>query len=133
MAGSKGAGKKGICLDRGLPIAEQYGIVSQMQRAAVSVMSNIAEGKGRFSTKDFLHFLHIARGSLLEVRSLGILASDLSYLKEEHLNQLEQECDTVGKSLNSLINTLMDDLQKAKAVKLRGSSKANNQEQIAKN
>lgn len=96
-------------------------------------MSNIAEGKGRFSTKDFLHFLHIARGSLLEVRSLGILASDLSYLKEEHLNQLEQECDTVGKSLNSLINTLMDDLQKAKAVKLRGSSKANNQEQIAKN
>ena len=62
------------------PKHELYGLTQQIRRAAVSVPSNVAEGKGRHSDKEFAHFLFNARGSLLELQTQLILAEELEYL-----------------------------------------------------
>jgi four helix bundle protein len=67
----------------GFPGHELYGLSSQMRRAAVSVPSNIAEGKGHHSDKEFSHFLFHARGSLLELQTQLLIAEDLQYLSRE--------------------------------------------------
>src|SRR5689334_7896665 len=65
------------------PRDELYGLTSQVRRAAVSVPSNIAEGQGRLSTKEFIHHISIARGSLLEVETQLLLAQRLGYIQTE--------------------------------------------------
>jgi four helix bundle protein len=65
------------------PRHELYGLSSQMRRAAVSVPSNIAEGKGHRSDKEFSHFLYHARGSLLELQTQLLIAEDLQYISQE--------------------------------------------------
>ncbi len=64
-------------LTRAFPRDELYGLTSQMRRAAVSIASNVAEGKGRFSCKEFAQFLYRARGSLLELETQLFIASEL--------------------------------------------------------
>lgn len=71
-------------LTRHFPAEEQFGITSQMRRASVSVSSNIAEGCGRNSDKDFAHFLEQAYGSAMEVASQLFLALDEGYASKEH-------------------------------------------------
>ena len=66
---------------RTFPKDELYGLTSQMRRAAVSVASNIAEGKGRYSPKEFVQFLYRARGSLLELQTQLFIARELKYLE----------------------------------------------------
>ena len=88
------------------PREERYGITSQIQRAVVSVPTNIAEGQGRSTTKDFVHFLHIARGSNQEVQTLLHLCHRIGYLDSERLNQLLALSMEVSKLLNGLINSL---------------------------
>ncbi len=66
------------------PAHEQYNLASQMRRAATSVMSNIAEGHGSDTPKDFVRFLYMSRGSLMELRSCLILAEDLGYSVGQH-------------------------------------------------
>jgi len=66
---------------RTFPKDELYGLTSQMRRAAVSVASNIAEGKGRYSYKEFVQFLYRARGSLLELQTQLFIAQELDYLE----------------------------------------------------
>jgi four helix bundle protein len=78
---------------------------SQMRRAAVSVPSNIAEGKGHHSDKEFSHFLFHARGSLLELQTQILIAEELQYLSREDGQQLSAMCEGVGRALSGLINS----------------------------
>ena len=70
------------------PKEELYGLTSQIRRAAASVAANIAEGRGRETTKDYVHFLIIARGSLKETLSHCALAKALGYINETKADQL---------------------------------------------
>ena len=89
---------------RGFPKDEVYGLSSQMRRAAVSVPSNIAEGKGRRSHKELVQFLYHARGSLLELETQLSIAHDLLYIDLQAFERLESEMQELGRILNGLIN-----------------------------
>ena len=84
--------------------AEQYRLVYQLTRAAVSVPSNIAEGFGRATNKDFAHFLSQARGSLFEVETQLLIAKDLGFV-DEVTPELELSTE-LGKIINGLIRKL---------------------------
>jgi four helix bundle protein len=86
------------------PKQEIYGLTSQMRRCAVSVPSNIAEGKGRFSRKELLQFLFHARGSLLELQTQITIARELGFLSTPEGQTLSQHASEVGRLLNGLIN-----------------------------
>lgn len=88
------------------PQHELYGLSQQIRQAAVSVPSNIAEGKGHRSDREFGHFLLHARGSLLEVQTQIMLAKELQYLRNEEAHRLLASADAIGRSLNSLINSI---------------------------
>lgn len=85
------------------PKHELYGLTSQMRRAAVSIPSNIAKGKGRGSDGDFGRFLFQARGSLLELQTQIVIARGLEYLSQEQTTSLTDETDALGRGLNGLI------------------------------
>ena len=91
---------------RDWPKDETYGLSNQIRRAAVSVPSNIAEGQGRTSTKEFVHHLSMAHGSLCEVETQAIIASRLKYAHPEVVEQLLSACAQTGKLINGLINSL---------------------------
>lgn len=84
------------------PRAEVYGLTSQLRRAAVSVPSNIAEGHGRNSRREFYQFLGHARGSLLEVEIQLEIARDLGYLPAPTAAELLREASKVGQVQNGL-------------------------------
>ena len=86
------------------PSVERYGLASQMQRAAVSVPSNIAEGAARGSKPDFLRFLHIARGSLSELETQCQIAQRLGYMND--ISALELAINSVFSQLGGLIRHL---------------------------
>lgn len=88
------------------PGSERFGLVSQMRRAAVGVLSNITEGYGRGSRPDYLRFLRIARGSLFELESQAIVSVDLGFLAEEQSHKLTVLVDEVAKPLSGLIRVL---------------------------
>ena len=90
----------------GFPKAEIYGLTSQMRRAAISVVSNIAEGQGRLTSGEFLHFLGQARGSLLELDTQLAVALDLTYLDTGRYESLSREVYQVLGLLNRLIESL---------------------------
>jgi len=77
-----------------------------MRRAAVSVPSNIAEGKGHRSDREFMHFLFHARGSLLELQTQILIAQELQYLPEGRVQHMQELANSVGRTLNGLINSL---------------------------
>lgn len=89
---------------REFPKHETYGLVSQMRRAAVSVPSNIAEGKGRRSHKELVQFLYRARGSLLELETQLDIAHELGYVNETVFARLEELTREEGRILNGLVN-----------------------------
>jgi four helix bundle protein len=88
------------------PKHELYGLSQQVRRAAVSVPSNIAEGKGHHSDKAFTNFLLHARGSLLELQTQIEIAQDLQYIADEDAQRLLSEATAVGRGLSGLINSL---------------------------
>lgn len=88
------------------PKEELYGLTSQIRRAAVSIPSNIAEGQGRKSTKEFLHHLSIAYGSLREVETQVLIAGRLQYLGQEEINRLLELSAEVGRIINGLSQSL---------------------------
>ena len=90
------------------PKEELYGLTSQIRRAAVSVPSNIAEGQGRASSKEFSHHLSIARGSLLEVETQLLLAQRLNYLQTAEADKLLACTAEVGRLITGLARSLPD-------------------------
>ena len=87
------------------PKHETYGLTQQIRRAAVSIASNIAEGKGHRSDREFLHFLFHARGSLLEVQTQLVIAERLRYLSKDG-HHLSTKAEGVGRALSGLISSL---------------------------
>ena len=88
------------------PKHELHGLVSRMQRAAVSIPSNIAEGQTREYTKEYLHHLSIARSSLAELETQLEIALRLKYCSEEHHRKLVEQTDSLGKQLSTLRGAL---------------------------
>jgi four helix bundle protein len=88
------------------PENERYGLITQIQRASTSVPANIAEGWGRGSTKEYIQFLHIARGSLMELETHLIIAQKLSYIDTVNANIFQRYIEEIGKMINQLINSL---------------------------
>ena len=88
------------------PKEEVYGLTSQIRRAGVSIPSNIAEGQGRISGKEFLHHLSIARGSLLEVETQALLAQRLGYLTGAVADDLFSKADEVSRLISGLSRSL---------------------------
>ena len=88
------------------PKTEVFGLVNQMRRCAVSVPSNIAEGQGRATTKDFMHFLHMARGSLQELETQIAIAHRLNFIPAEAEAALMSSLTEVAKVLAGLLRSL---------------------------
>ncbi len=93
-------------LTDGLPRVEEFGLKSQMRRAAISVPSNIAEGHGRKYPGEFVQFLHIATGSLCELKTQLEISVRLSLLAPAPARTVEKQCDEVGKMLHGLLNSI---------------------------
>jgi four helix bundle protein len=94
------------CLTENFPKHEVYQLSSQMQRAAVSIPSNIAEGHARESTKEFLRYLSIALGSLAELETQVILAQRRAYIDKEKLLLTLSKTDETGRMLRGLQKSL---------------------------
>src|SRR5271156_1010881 len=90
------------------PSHEQFGLRSQLRRAAVSVPSNIAEGKAHYSNRDFVRFLRHARGSLAEIETQVLIAQQRQYLSATTTAKLTQRLDELGRILSGLINSLKE-------------------------
>ena len=95
-------------LSKHFPPQESYGLTNQIQRAAVSIPSNIAEGMGRFSIKERLHFIEISYGSLMEVMCQLEIAETLNYITNEDLAIEEKKITEVAKMLIGLRRNLED-------------------------
>ena len=86
------------------PSSEQFGLTNQIQRSAVSIPSNIAEGIGRNHVKDTLQFLYISRGSIYELETQIILAFDLSFISSEAYNNSIEKIHLCMKLISGFIN-----------------------------
>jgi four helix bundle protein len=93
-------------ITRGFPKEEIYGLTSQLRRAAVSVPSNIAEGSGRTTDKDFKNFLSISLGSAFETTTQLELAGRLEYCKREGINELLSKTESLQKQITAFRNKL---------------------------
>ncbi|HOX05797.1 MAG TPA: four helix bundle protein [Planctomycetota bacterium] len=93
-------------LTRGLPKEELYGLTSQMRRAAVSIPSNIAEGYGRRSSREYKRFLNVSMGSLFELETQVLLARELGFVDEICHQEASRGLDEVEAMLRSLIGKL---------------------------
>jgi four helix bundle protein len=102
-------------LTESFPKHELYGLTGQIRRAAISIPSNIAEGKGRRTDLDFSSFLFRARGSLLELETQTLLARRLEYLKESDAVAVLKSTAGVGSAFAGLINSLRESAEAAAA------------------
>ncbi|SMD33960.1 four helix bundle protein [Reichenbachiella faecimaris] len=91
---------------KSFPNDEKFGLISQIRRCAVSIPSNIAEGSGRTSKKEFAHFLSIATGSLFELNTQIQISTRIGYLKNEKQEVLTQNIDEIHRMLFGLMTSL---------------------------
>ena len=89
---------------KAFPKEEIFGLTNQMRKSAVSIPSNIAEGLGRKSANEVIHFLHISRGSLYELETQCYLSFDQNYISESILNDVLKQILSCKKLLNGFIN-----------------------------
>ena len=100
-------------ISREFPADERFGLTSQIRRAAVSVPSNIAEGQARFSTREFIHFISHAEGSIAEIDTQLVIALELDCCKPAKVKPAFDAIVELRKMLNSLRRKLQErDLQK---------------------
>ena len=92
------------------PNFEKYALCDQIRRSIVSVPSNLAEGSGRVSPKEQLHFYEISYGSLMESYNQLILAADLKYISNDELEAIQPQIDTVARMLNGLRSAIIKKL-----------------------
>ncbi len=90
---------------QGFPASERFGLTSQLRRSAVSIAANIAEGNGRFSRKDYVRFLEIAYGSLMESVSHLVIARQQRLIDEECHNALYASAEQLARMLSGLRNS----------------------------
>ena len=95
------------------PNFEKYALCDQIRRSIVSVPSNLAEGSGRVSPKEQLHFFEISYGSLMESYNQLILAADLKYISNDELEGIFPQIDTVARMLNGLRSSIIKKLSTA--------------------
>jgi four helix bundle protein len=88
---------------------KHYRLVEQLEAAAASVPMNIAEGKGRFSRKEFKHFLFIARGSLYETMTLLDIFKMRAWIQPPAFDALQERANEIAKMINGLINSIPND------------------------
>jgi four helix bundle protein len=100
--GSKVLVKMVYCLLKQFPKEEQYALCDQLRRASVSIPSNIAEGLGRYSVKEQIHFFEIAYGSLREVDCQLDIACDLEYINQKELEEITNQLDRVASLISGL-------------------------------
>ncbi|HGY55478.1 MAG TPA: four helix bundle protein [Caldithrix abyssi] len=93
-------------LTKSFPNEEMFGLSAQLRKASVSVPSNIAEGYGRNSTKDYVRFLHIAIGSLYEIQTQIEIAFELKYLPSEDFTRLDKLMKEIERMISSLLRKL---------------------------
>ena len=93
-------------ISKGFPKDEVYGLTSQMRRCAISIPSNMAEGYGRNSTKEYLYFLRIATGSLYELQTQMEISMNLYYLNRDEFDKLYELSREIERMLSSLIRKL---------------------------
>ena len=93
------------------PSFERYALCDQLRRAIVSVPSNLAEGSGRTSRKEQIHFIEISYGSLMESYNQLIIAADLDYIDKQSLENLEPSINNVARMLNGLRNSYANKLK----------------------
>ncbi len=93
-------------ITRNFPMEEKFGLVNQLNRAVVSIPTNIAEGWGRESSKNYLQFLRISRGSLMEVETLILISKNLNYINDEQHKIITNGIEEVGKILQGLIKSI---------------------------
>ena len=91
-----------------LPIEEQYALSDQMRRAVVSIPSNIAEGRGRGTKKEFVRYLLMSRGSLWELSTQLVICEKLNYLDQDQLSDARQLIQERSKMINALANSFSD-------------------------
>ena len=99
------------------PKFEKYALCDQIRRAIVSVPSNIAEGSGRRSLKEQIHFLEIAYGSLMETYNQLLIAIELTYITEESVESIKPSIDAVAKMINGLSNSYEQKLEEKTSTK----------------
>lgn len=93
-------------LTASFPKEELYGLTSQIRRAAVSVVSNMAEGASRHSEKDFARFLEISLGSAFEIETLLTVCRTMNYTDNTQIDRLLENISSIEKRLNGFIQTL---------------------------
>ena len=98
--------KETYLLTAAFPIGERFGLVSQMDRSAVSIPSNIAEGYGRATTQDYLHFLRIAHGSAYELKTQLVLAEDLGLCGRQASSKVAATLQEAIRLLQGLVAAL---------------------------
>ena len=102
-------------LTKQFPKEELYSLTNQIRRAAVSIPSNIAEGRSRQSVRDFMRFVVMARGSIAELETQLLIGQNLGYVGNEELQPLLRDTDDVGRMLSGLLASLEAKLAVASA------------------
>lgn len=93
-------------LSSDFPAEEKFGLTSQIRRSAASICANLAEGCERKSTREYLQYMYISKGSLGETRYHMLLAKDLGYLKEDEFISFEEQADYIAALLQKLIHSM---------------------------